>query len=107
MLVVVRKFDQFRDGTLMLSWCRAIVRLEVLRIKQQQRQQRSLAEQLLDDAIDAAFDEFQAAQRRENAQDWHEALERCLERVPKRGRGELRPSPSVLLQSLSEKFSRK
>jgi len=86
MLVVVRKFDQFRDGTSMLSWCRAIVRLEVLRIKQQHRQERSLAERLLDDAIDAAFDEFQTAQRRERAQDWHQTLERCLERVPKRGR---------------------
>ena len=82
MLVVVRKFDQFRDGTSMLSWCRAIVRLEVLRIKQE----RSLAERLLDDAIDAAFEEFQTAQRRDNAQLWHEALERCLGRVPKRGR---------------------
>jgi len=89
MLVVVRKFDQFRDGTSMLSWCRAIVRLEVLRIKQQHRQERSLAERLLDDAIDAAFEEFQTAQRRDNAQLWHEALERCLERVPKRGRSVL------------------
>ena len=89
MLVVVRKFDQFRDGTSMLSWCRAIVRLEVLRIKQQHRQERSLAERLLDDAIDAAFDEFQTAQRRERAQDWHQTLERCLERVPKRGRSVL------------------
>ena len=89
MLVVVRKFDQFRDGTSMLSWCRAIVRLEVLRIKQQHRQERSLAERLLDDAIDAAFEEFQTAQRRERAQDWHQTLERCLERVPKRGRSVL------------------
>ena len=86
MLVVVRKFDQFRDGTSMLSWCRAIVRLEVLRIKQQHRQERSLAERLLDDAIDAAFEEFQTAQRRDDAQLWHEALERCLGRVPKHGR---------------------
>ncbi len=86
MLVVVRKFDQFRDGTSMLSWCRAIVRLEVLRIKQQHRQEWSLAERLLDDAIDAAFEESQTAQRRDNAQLWHEALESCLGRVPKRGR---------------------
>ena len=89
MLVVVKKFDQFQEGTSMLSWCRAIVRLEVLRIKQQHRQERSLAERLLDDAIDAAFEEFQTAQRRDNAQLWHEALERCLERVPKRGRSVL------------------
>jgi len=89
MLVVVNKFDQFQEGTSMLAWCRAIVRLEVLRIKQQHRQERSLAERLLDDAIDAAFDEFQTAQPREGAQDWRETLESCLERVPKRGRSVL------------------
>ena len=73
----------------MLAWCRAIVRLEVLRIKQQHQRERSLTERLLDDAIDAAFDEFQTAQRREGAQDWRETFERCLERVPKRGRSVL------------------
>ena len=89
MLVVVKKFDQFREGTSMLAWCRAIVRLEVLRMKQQHQRERSLTERLLDDAIDAAFDEFQTAQRRDDAQVWHEALERCLGRVPERGRSVL------------------
>ena len=89
MLVVVKKFDQFQEGTSMLAWCRAIVRLEVLRIKQRHQREQSLTEHLLDDAIDAAFDEFQTAQCREGAQDWHETLERCLERVPKRGRSVL------------------
>jgi len=89
LLVVVKKFDQFQQGTSMLAWCRAIVRLEVLRIKQQHRREQSLAERLLDDAIDATFDEFQTSQRRDDAQVWHEALERCLERVPKRGRNVL------------------
>ena len=86
MLVVVKKFDQFQEGTSILAWCRAIVRLEVLRIKQQQQRERSLTERLLDDAIDAAFTEFQTAQRGEAVQDWHGALERCLQRVPDRGR---------------------
>ena len=86
MLVVVKKFDQFQEGTSMLAWCRAIVRLEVLRTKQKYQRERSLTERLLDDAIDAAFDEFQTAQRRDDAQLWHEALERCLGRVPKHGR---------------------
>ena len=27
MLVVVKKFDQFQEGTSILAWCRAIVRL--------------------------------------------------------------------------------
>jgi RNA polymerase sigma-70 factor (ECF subfamily) len=86
MLVVVKKFDQFQEGTSILAWCRAIVRLEVLRVKQQRQRERSLTERLLDDAIDAAFDEFQTAQRHDEAQVWHEALERCLGRVPNRGR---------------------
>ena len=86
MLAVVKKFDQFQEGTSMLAWCRAIVRLEVLRVKQQRQRERSLTERLLDDAIDAAFDQFQTAQRDEAAQDWHEVLKRCLGRVPDRGR---------------------
>ena len=90
MLVVVKKFDQFQEGTSMLAWCRAIVRLEVLRMKRQRQRERTLPERLLDDAIDAAFDEFQTAQRRDGAESWHEALERCLGRVPERGRSVLK-----------------
>ena len=90
MLVVVKKFDQFQEGTSILAWCRSIVRLEVLRVKQQRQRERTLAERLLDDAIDAAFDEFQTAERRDDAESWRRALERCLERVPKRGRSVLK-----------------
>lgn len=90
MLVVMKKFDQFREGTSMLAWCRAIVRLEVLRVKQQRQRERTLVERLLDDAVDAAFDEFQKARTRDLAESRREALERCLERVPRRGRRVLR-----------------
>jgi RNA polymerase sigma-70 factor, ECF subfamily len=89
MLVVVKKFDQFEEGTSILAWCRAIVRLEVLRIKQQWQRDRTLAERLLDDAVDAAFDEFQTAQRRDEAESWRKAMKRCLGRVPQRGRSVL------------------
>ena len=78
-----RNFSRF-------SWCRAIVRLEVLRIKQQHRRERSLAERLLDDAIDAAFEEYQATQRAEESDSWRQALEDCLNRVPQQGRDVLR-----------------
>ncbi len=57
LLVVVKKADQFQEGTSMLAWCRAIVRLEVLRARQQQRRQPSLNDRLLEDAGDAAFEE--------------------------------------------------
>jgi RNA polymerase sigma-70 factor (ECF subfamily) len=86
MLVVVRKFDQFQESTSMLAWCRAIVRLEVLRMKQQWQRDRTLTDRLLDDAIDAAFDEFQATRRQGDADPWRKALARCLKRVPERGR---------------------
>jgi len=86
MLVVMKKFHQFREGKSMLAWCRAIVRLEVLRVKQQRRREQTLAERLLDDAIDAAFEELQKARRRDDAESRREALERCLQRVSQRGR---------------------
>ena len=86
MLVVVKKFDQFREGTSMLAWCRSIVRLEVLRLKQRQHKERTLTQRLLDDAIDAAFEEFQTAQRSADAEAWQRALRGCLEQVPERGR---------------------
>ncbi len=86
MLVVMKKFDQFTEGTSILAWCRAIVRLEVLRAKQQRGRERTLAARLLDDAVDAAFEEFHKARRREDAESRREALEGCLKRVPKRSR---------------------
>ena len=90
LLVVFKKFDQFQEGTSMLAWCRSIVRIEVLRAKQRHQRERTLAERLLDDAIDAAFDEFQTARRDDDAGSWREALRRCLERVPQRGQGVLK-----------------
>ncbi len=90
MLVVVRKFEQFEEGTSMLAWCRSIVRLEVLRAKQNLHRERSLAHRLLDDAVDAAFEEFQVARGVGEAESWHQALEQCLGRVPDRGQRVLR-----------------
>lgn len=89
MLVVVNKFDQFEEGTSMLTWCRAIVRIEVLRVRQRQRRDRSLAERLLDDAVDAAFAEFQT-ERRQHGTGWQEVLHACLNKLSERGRGVLR-----------------
>ena len=90
MLVVVKKYEQFQEGTSMLAWCRSIVRIEVLRAKRCHHRERSLAERLLNDAINAAFDEFQTTRRHDEAESWREALRRCLERVPDRSRAVLR-----------------
>lgn len=90
MLVVVKKFDQFREGTSMLAWCRSIVRLEVLRTKQKNQKERTLVERLLNDAIDSAFDEYQTQQRSGEEEAWRHALSRCLDHVTQRGRNVLR-----------------
>ena len=89
MLVVVKKFDQFQQGTSMLAWCRSIVRIEVLRAKQKWGRERSLVERLLDDAVDAAYDEFQTDRRQDDVESWQDALEHCFDRVPERGRSVL------------------
>ena len=90
MLVVVKKYSQFQEGTSMLAWCRSIVRIEVLRAKQRHQRERTLAERLLDDAIESAFGQFQAARRQDETESYREAVRRCLERVPARSQGVLR-----------------
>ena len=86
MLTVVKKYDQFTEGTSIMAWCRSIVRLEVLRIRQKQHRDRTLVARLLEDSIGQAFDEYgsvdftnQDAQRRK-------ALVRCLGKLTQQGR---------------------
>lgn len=90
MLVVVKKYEQFEEGTSMLAWCRSIVRIETLRAKQRYRRERTLAERVLDDAIDAAFDEFQVSRVREDRDIRRDALGHCFEQLSERGRIVLR-----------------
>ena len=89
LLVVFKKYDQFREGTSMLAWCRSIVRIEVLRAKQRYQRERTLAERLLDDAVDAAFDEFQMEKQKDEVESRRAALRHCLDAVPERGQGVL------------------
>ena len=65
----------------MLAWCRSIVRIEVLRLRQLEQRDTSLVRRLLDDSIGAAFDEYQAAPQSDDSESWREALARCLQRV--------------------------
>lgn len=106
MLVVVKKYDQFSEGTSMLAWCRAIVRLEVLRVKQRHQREQSFAQRLLHDAIDATFEEFQTANRDDEKQSWRDALQNCLGRVPERGRQVLRSRfvDELSYQQIAERF---
>jgi RNA polymerase sigma-70 factor, ECF subfamily len=88
-LVVMKKFDQFQEGTSMRTWCRSIVRVTILRMNQQRQQEQTLADRLLADAIDGAFDVCQCA-RHDDTEASQLALKHCLERVPRRGHRMLR-----------------
>lgn len=90
MLVVFEKFDTFQEGTSILAWCRSIVRIEVLRAKTRHHRDKSLAERLLDEAIDSAFAEHQLEKEKETTELWREILRGCVARLPKRGQNVLR-----------------
>ena len=82
LLVVIKKHNEFQEGTSMLGWCRAIVRLEVLRQLRQRQRERPIEDRILHDAVDTAFEEFQSDKECVK----HEQLRKCLARLPKRGR---------------------
>ena len=86
LLVVVAKHDQFEEGTSVLAWCRSIVRIEVLRAKQRHRRERTLAQRVLDDAIDAAFDEFQKSRTSYERELRRDALAQCIQQVSDRSK---------------------
>ena len=86
MLVVVAKHVQFEEGTSVLAWCRSIVRIEVMRIKQRHQRERTLAQRVLDDAIDAAYAEFQSSRTSTERELRRDALAHCIDRLSKRSR---------------------
>lgn len=86
MLVVVAKYEQFEEGTSLLAWCRSIVRIEVLRAKQRHQRERTLAKKVLDDAVDAAFEEFQSSRASHERELRREALAQCVEQISDRSK---------------------
>jgi RNA polymerase sigma-70 factor (ECF subfamily) len=86
MLTVVKKYDQFAEGTSITAWCRSIVRLEVLRIRQKRHRDRTLVSRLLDDSIDQAFDEYSSTYLASQDVCRRKALVKCLGNLTKRGR---------------------
>ena len=86
MLTVVKKYDQFTEGTSIMAWCRSIVRLEVLRIKQKRHKDRTLVSRLLEDSIDQAFDEYSSTEFTSQDARRRKALVKCLSNLTKRGR---------------------
>lgn len=83
-LVVVKKHESFQEGTSMQAWCRAIVRIEVLKAKDRYHRDRSLIERVLDDSIDAAFAEFQESRQQQQTGFRKDALAACVRQLTDR-----------------------
>ena len=86
MLVVVAKHDQFEEGSSILAWCRSIVRIEVLRAKQRHQREHTLAQRVLDDAVGAAFDEFQSSRTSHERELRRGALSQCIDQIPEQAK---------------------
>ena len=50
-LVIFDKYQQFQKGTSVLAWSRAIVRIEVLRLRGRRHRERTLSASLLEAAL--------------------------------------------------------
>jgi RNA polymerase sigma-70 factor (ECF subfamily) len=60
-LVVVDKYDAFEEGSSILAWTRAIVRLQVLRhLRNRKREILVVEDPILNDAVEAAFSWYQS-----------------------------------------------
>lgn len=86
MLVVVAKYEQFEEGTSVLAWCRSIVRIEVLRAKQRHQRECTIAQKVLDETVDAAFEEFQASRTSLDRERRRDALARCVSQTSERSK---------------------
>ena len=89
MLVVVAKHEHFEEGSSVLAWCRSIVRIEVLRAKQRHQRERTLAQKVLDDAVDAAFEEFQSSRTSHERELRRDALAMCVAQISDRSKSVL------------------
>ncbi|MFT5130633.1 MAG: RNA polymerase sigma-70 factor (ECF subfamily) [Rhodothermales bacterium] len=81
-LVVIDKHEQFEEGTSILAWTRAIVRLQVLRQLRDRKRELPVEDQILNDAVEAAFSTHQSGV--DPARLDH--LQACMTRLPDRAR---------------------
>ena len=85
-IVVMEKFEVFEEGTSMLAWTRAIVRLKVLQSLEKRNRRAKLLDQLLYDAVDASFEEVASDRYAEEIRNRGRRLAHCLEKLGERSR---------------------
>lgn len=91
-LVVMNKYEDFREGTSMLAWCRSIVRLKVLEVLRERKRLVATEDSQLQDAISKAFIEEQEAESSALRMERIERLKKCLGRLTPRFRDLLKAS---------------
>lgn len=89
-LVIMDRWEDFEEGTSMISWSRAIVRRKVLQLLDRKRRNTKVQEQLLRDAVDAAFDHAYESRRAQHRQFQEQIIAICLTRPTDRAREILR-----------------
>jgi RNA polymerase sigma-70 factor (ECF subfamily) len=85
-LVVMNKYDDFREGTSMLAWCRSIVRLKVLEALRDRKRLVATEDSQLHNAISQAFEDAQEPEPSGQRMERIERLKKCLERLTPRFR---------------------
>lgn len=81
-VVVARKFDDFEEGTSILAWCRAIVRLQAMAWIRKNRREQLIEDRILQEAIESAF---LAQQTGGDTAVRLDSLRECLQQLPGRG----------------------
>lgn len=85
-IVVMEKFEDFTEGTSMMAWTRAIVRLKVLQLLEKRNRRAKILDNLLYDAVDAAFEEVDSDEYAEEVRARGRRLAHCLGKLGKRPR---------------------
>lgn len=81
LIVVMKQYEDFREGSSMLAWTRAIVRRKVLQSLDRRKRRTRLRDRLLCDSVDAAFERLHNDSRAEELQIRQSVLADCLVRL--------------------------
>ena len=85
-IVVMDKYREFREGTSILAWCRAIVRLKVFEALRARKRLETTEDALLDESIAFAFEDQQTSDGAAVRHQRLNALQACLGEMPARSR---------------------
>ncbi len=86
LIVVMKQYEKFEEGSSMIAWTRAIVRRKIMQSMDRRKRQARLEDRLLHDAVDAAFEQIHKDTRAEDLYKMQALLAGCLEQLSERSR---------------------